>query len=352
MRHLLGNVGDLIAAMPPAYFAMVMATGIVSLACHFLGLWFFATPLFWLNLIMYPVLLILLILRLIFYPRNLVADLTSHSRSVGFFTMIAGTCILGNQILIFWEAPQPAIGLWLLGLGFWLFFIYIVFTSIIIKAEKPSLPAGINGTWLVATVSTQSLAVLGSLLATHLPRHSEEILFFSLCLFLLGGMLYLLIIVMIFYRLTFFNLKPSAYDSTYWINGGAAAISTLAGATLLAQSQVSPVLTSIHAFLLSATLLFWAFATWWMPLLIILEIWRVLQGIKVCYDPSYWSLVFPLGMYTACTFLLSQIFHMGFLMEISVYFSYLAITAWTLTFLGLLKSLPRNLISWDNSFDH
>lgn len=46
--------------------------------------------------------MILLILRLIFYPRNLVADLTSHTQSVGFFTMIAGTCILGNQILVFW----------------------------------------------------------------------------------------------------------------------------------------------------------------------------------------------------------------------------------------------------------
>ena len=214
MRHPLGNLGNMITDMPPAYFAMVMATGIVSIACHLLGFWFFAVPLFWLNLIFFLVLWVLLILRLIFYHRQLFADLTSHTRSVGFFTIIAGTCILGNQMLIFWNTPLPAISLWLLGLGLWLFFIYAVFTALIVKAEKPSLPAGINGAWLVATVSTQSLAVLGPLVASHLLWCQEIILFLSLCLFLLGGLLYLIIIVVIFYRFTFFQLNPQNQRSS------------------------------------------------------------------------------------------------------------------------------------------
>ena len=35
--------------MHPAYFAMAMATGIVSIACHLLGFRTIATLLFWLN---------------------------------------------------------------------------------------------------------------------------------------------------------------------------------------------------------------------------------------------------------------------------------------------------------------
>ncbi|MGM9211855.1 hypothetical protein ACTFIC_05120, partial [Campylobacter jejuni] len=67
---------------------------------------------------------------------------------------------------------------------------------------KPGLETGINGAWLLAAVATQSIAVLGTLLpwpdATLGPA-----LFFCLCMFLLGCMLYLAIIPLIFYRLTF-----------------------------------------------------------------------------------------------------------------------------------------------------
>jgi len=64
-------------------------------------------------------------------------------------------------------------------------------------------------------------------------RHHEGMLFFSLVMFLIGGMLYLIIIVLIFYRLMFFAIKPEAFTPPYWINMGAAAISTLAGAMLV-----------------------------------------------------------------------------------------------------------------------
>ena len=92
MRQLLGKAGPLIAAMPPGYFAMVMSTGIVSIACHLLGFWFLAVPLFWLNLALYLILWLLTFLRLVFYPRQMFADLTSHTRGVEFFTIIAEKC--------------------------------------------------------------------------------------------------------------------------------------------------------------------------------------------------------------------------------------------------------------------
>jgi hypothetical protein len=50
-----------LAGMHPAYFALVMATGIVSIACELLGLQPIATALFALNLGFYPLLWILTI---------------------------------------------------------------------------------------------------------------------------------------------------------------------------------------------------------------------------------------------------------------------------------------------------
>jgi tellurite resistance protein TehA-like permease len=346
MRQLLGKAGPLIAAMPPGYFAMVMSTGIVSIACHLLGFWFLAVPLFWLNLALYLILWLLTFLRLVFYPRQMFADLTSHTRGVEFFTMIAGTCILGYQFYLLQEAYRPASGLWLLGIFLWVFFIYGVLAALIVKDDKPSLAEGIDGTWLVATVSTQSIAVLGALLASRVTGHREGMLFFALCMFLLGGMLYLFIIVMISYRFLFFQLEPEAFDPSFWINAGAVAISTLAGASILANGQGLWLIESIRPFLLGCTILFWACATWWIPLLVILGIWRhLIRGVKLSYAPAYWGLVFPLGMYTDCTIRLSKISRLDFLLEISRYFIYLALTAWLLTFVGLVRSLLRSITS-------
>ncbi len=42
-----------IANFPPGFFALVMATGIVSIAFHRLGLWVIAIPFFGLNVLFY-----------------------------------------------------------------------------------------------------------------------------------------------------------------------------------------------------------------------------------------------------------------------------------------------------------
>jgi hypothetical protein len=55
----------------------------------------------------------------------------------------------------------------------------------------------------LAIVATQSLAILGVLLLTGLEQAPELGLFFCLCMYLLGCLLYLLIITLIFYRFTF-----------------------------------------------------------------------------------------------------------------------------------------------------
>ena len=48
-----------IATFFPGYFALVMATGIISLAAHFLGLTHIAQVLFWVNMTAYVVLWVL-----------------------------------------------------------------------------------------------------------------------------------------------------------------------------------------------------------------------------------------------------------------------------------------------------
>jgi len=330
-----------LASMHPAYFAMVMATGIVSIACKLLNLPLIGQALFWLNIVFYVTLWVLTVVRCARHSQSVKADLLHHGRSVGFFTMVAGTCVLGSQFLILGNLWQAAAVLWALGIALWLVLTYGIFTLLTVKAAKPGLAEGINGGWLLPVVAAQSVAVLGAQLAPGFsPIHQPSVLLFCLVVWLGAGMLYIWIISLIFYRYTFFTLSPSDLAPPYWINMGAVAISTLAGTMLLAVAPRSALLSDLIPFIKGLTLFFWSTATWWIPMLVILVIWRhIYRAFPLRYDPLYWGAVFPLGMYTACTFRLTQVMRVELLEPIPHVFVYIALVAWALTLLGLLHRL-------------
>ena len=183
-----------------------MATGIVSIAAHLLEMRSIGTALLVVNIISYAILCLLLIARLVrFFPR-VKADMFDHVRGPGFFTVAAGTCVLGSQLVIVTQSLEAAAVLWFVGLGVWAVTMYTFFAAITTRETKPSLEKGLSGTWLIAAVSTQSVSVLGTLLAPGIDDGQEVVLFVSLCLYLLGAMLYLTIITLIFYRFTFVAL--------------------------------------------------------------------------------------------------------------------------------------------------
>ena len=222
---------------------------------------------------------------------------------------------------------------------------YAFFTAVIVGKTKPHIEEGINGGWLNSIVATQSVSIIFSLLIPHFTVYREEIMFFTLFMYLGGCMLYILVIALIFYRFNFFKFDPRNLTPPYWINMGAVAITTLAGSRIMINATYWTFLSDIYPFLAGFTLFFWSTATWWIPLIFILGLWRhVYNHVPLEYDPQYWGLVFPAGMYTVCTFQLSLAIGIKFLDIIPEYFIFIALTAWILTFYGLVDRVQNKLM--------
>jgi tellurite resistance protein TehA-like permease len=328
-----------VEAFFPGYFALVMATGIVSLAMHFENFPGLPEVFLWLNVIFYVVLWSITVLRIAWFASALIADLIHHARGVTFLTSVAGTAVLGVQFAILTPFTAVAAALWVFAVLLWIILIYTFFAAVTVAEPKPSIEVAINGSWLLVTVATESLAVLGTLVAPTLgPIH--PILFGSLCAYLLGAMFYILFITLIFYRWIFLSMEPAKLTPPYWINMGALAITTLAGARLILSSKSWEVLHDFQPFIGGFTLFFWATGTWWIPLLVIVGFWRhVVERVPVTYDPQYWSLVFPLGMYTVATLLFANATGMPFLLIIPRIGVYIALAAWFITFVAMLFKL-------------
>ena len=104
--------GPSLADLSPAYFGLVMATGIVSLAASMMEHPSLALALFHLNVGQFAVLSLLYGLRAWRYPRRFFGDMCAHLTGPGYFTMVAGTGILASQFLVLDENVIPELIQW------------------------------------------------------------------------------------------------------------------------------------------------------------------------------------------------------------------------------------------------
>ncbi|MFC4388819.1 tellurite resistance/C4-dicarboxylate transporter family protein [Gracilibacillus marinus] len=328
------------------YFALVMATGALSIASHLLGFTRVSMGLLYINTVFIIILAALVLSRVLFFFPNVKKDITSHLQGPGFFTLVAGTNVYGSQLVIILGEYSIALKLWLIAIILWIVIMYVFFTAVTIRKSKPDLVEGINGAWLIAAVATQSISVLGTLIASHLTDNStmEFIFFIAISMYLLGGMLYLSIITLIFYRFTFLHFEHAALTPPYWINMGAVAITTLAGSMIIMHGADTLLIEQFIPFIKGFTLFFWVTGTWWIPLLVILMCWRyIVHRFPINYDQQMWGMVFPLSMYTTATYQLSHSLHIAFLEKISQVFIIPAAITWVLGIVLLFVHLMSDI---------
>lgn len=332
-----------LAGLSPTNFALVMATGIVSIGAHHAGLILLSRVLLLIAGGAWLTLCTLSLLRIWFHPAKAYAELRNHLHAPGYFALVAATSVLACQLVVVVPFEPLAILLAILALCLWLLSTYAVLLALTIGDAKPSVSSGLSGSWLLIVVATQSIAVIGALLAARvLPDYRLPLNLLAFCLWGVGGSLYVWIISLIFYRYVLVPLDPKDFTPTYWINMGAMAISALAGSLLLVNSTEDPLLASLAPFLRGGTIVYWATGTWWIPMLVALSVWRyVIRRHPLEYSPQYWAVVFPLGMYAVCTWEMDRALDLHLLTPVARAFLWASLACWLGVCTGLVRHVGR-----------
>ena len=338
----LSRTAMAIRDLQPGYFAFVMATGIISTGTFLLGPSWLSRALLAAASAGLVVLGVAVAIRLAIFRSSVTADIKAPERVFGFFTIVAGIDVLGVRL---GTAGHPLVTAILAGLAaaLWLALTYGVPASLLVTRERDSVLGGVNGTWLLWVVGTQSLSVAASALVPAWPSQSGLLAPAAVGLWSVGLVLYLLLVSLILLRWLTVAMTPASLGPPYWILMGATAITVLAGARILNLPAALPVTRATAGFVEGFSFTLWAFGTWWIPLLIVLGLWRYTRRHwPLTYEPGLWSVVFPLGMYSVATLSFGKVAHLSFMEPLGRFMLWVAVAAWVVVAAAFLVRLARH----------
>ena len=339
--HRAGRAATAVRDLHPGYFAFVMATGIISTGTFLLGPSWLSITLLVAASAGLAVLGVMLVARLVLFRANVAADIQAPDRVFGFFTITAGLDVLGVRFS-FGGHPLVTAILSAVAAAVWLVLTYGVPASLLLDRTRDSVLGGVNGSWLLWIVATQSLSLVAAVLVAAWPSQSGLLAPVAVGLWCVGLLLYLMVATLILLRWLTVPMTPAALGPPYWILMGATAISVLAGARAISLSTDITVVRATAGFVEGFTFALWAFGTWWIPLLVILGLWRhIRRHWPLTYEPTLWSVVFPLGMYSVATVTFGKDAHLAFMEPIARFMIWVAVAAWILVAAAFLARIGR-----------
>jgi tellurite resistance protein TehA-like permease len=342
-----------IEGLYPGSFAFVMATGIISIALQAENFRALSDLLFAVAVLGFVWLAGLTILRAVRFPHAMRSDLLDPRLVFSFFTVVAGTDVLGGGTDLR-GFTTTALYLWLFALLLWLILFYFSF-AVLMFINAGTGSEVLRGAWLLAIVGTQSLAVLCAAVAPRADAFGAAVIVLIHMLWGIGLALYAIYVTLFIYRVSFFSTDPDDLSPVLWVVMGAAAISTNAGTAISAAASALPHLAlpyiaAMRPFVDSVTLVVWAWATLWIPLLILMGIWKHgIRRIPIAYSPLLWSIVFPLGMYAFATLRFAAASEFTALRAVADVALWIAVAAWIVTFAAFARATWQSLRTFRRS---
>lgn len=339
MPEVYVNHGSpLLVRLPVASFTVVMATGIVSVAASDASQGDLAGVLRWAALGMLGLLVSLCGASVIVH-RQVRAPEFGHPITVfDAFSIVAALTVTAVALAV-QLTGWALVVIWGGAVVLWLTIVALTLRALVRHGDSEVVDYA-SGRWLLAVVSIESIAVLGT--AVSVATHSAAALGAALIAWAAGLVAYPVVALVIAMRLHRRGWHSMDLTPDHWILMGALAICTL-GATDLAAPSPVVVIPGLHPGIAVGAWLTWIGAG--ILYLVLgattfrrLIVWRASRQS----DIRWWAVVFPLGMYSACTFGLFHVTHVDALRVLASASFWPALAAWVLAGLMSLRTIVRS----------
>ncbi|MCW3765793.1 MULTISPECIES: tellurite resistance/C4-dicarboxylate transporter family protein [Paenarthrobacter] len=338
------RISGAVSTLAPGYFALVMASGIISVGFELEGFSAVSGVFLAICIGAYAVLVVVNVVRIIGFRGEIVADFMNPARAFGFYTFVAGTNVLGVRLAMA-EAPMATATLLVVSGSAWLILGYVIpWTAVLGRTERPVIKDA-NGTWFIWCVASQSVATACATLEPLAGTWKTGLALLAVLSWSVGIVLYAAVGIFVSLRLMVYRIQPQDLGPGYFVSMGAMAITVLAGARILEMAD-APVTRAVHGLVAGASVVFWAFATWLLPVLIAAGCWRhLINRVPLSYESGLWSIIFPLGMYSVAGIYLGRTDQLPVVLAIGQAELWLAAAAYVATFAGMLHHLWRTLVA-------
>lgn len=275
---------------PPDVFAVVMATGILSIAAADHGYRVLDAGLSLVAATAFVVLGLGFVIRASTHPSRVVRLTRDPDVALRMFTFVAACTVLAGHP---GRAPVVAWALGGLAVVGWVVLVPLAVADVS-SCRLAYLRDQAHGAWLLPSVATSGVAATLARLAAS--ARSPLLLVGAAVAIAPAVVTYLAVAALIMWRALSQPLTPDRIPPDSWILMGALAVAALAGSRILTAVHVLGAPAPLGQAAGGLTFALWAAAGLWVPALLYGQMWRADHMLGTLhYERAWWSAVFPLG---------------------------------------------------------
>ncbi len=202
-------------------------------------------------------------------------------------------------------------------------------------------PAVVNGSWFIPPVVTIVVPlVLTPLVPGASPTSARALLFLAYGFWGMGFLLYLVLLTMLYQRLTLHALPHAGLAPSLWIGLGPLGVGALALLKLAAVSAAvfGPDAAAMQLAANVVATMLWGFGAWWLLAAVVLLVHYLRSG-PLPYGVGWWGFTFPLGAYTVATLALASTWSLTGLQWVGAGLFILLSCFWLVVVSGTVRSL-------------
>jgi C4-dicarboxylate transporter/malic acid transport protein len=303
----------------PNWFAVIMGNGGVALVLqHYASawpfLWYIATTLWCLDIVLFILFTTFFITQFCYYPehfklmmKNATQPLFLGCIPMALTTIVSGFIAFGVPILGKTVAISLGITFWWIAvalalmIGWLLPFIMFLFQEHSLESMTPL--------WLLPVVACEVAAASGGLFIGYMNVSLQAtvlmlcFVLWSISVSLAFAIITIFIKRLIIHSLPSQNLAPSIWLVLGPLGTGVLGLITLGHAAQQMAVDVSPHLKAMVDMLpgmdLFGAIILWGFALWWLGTALISTLYQFFKGIN--FAMSWWAFTFPLAVFTLGT---------------------------------------------------